>query len=618
MSEQTIGQRWIRFLRGYTPTTQNDNMITEKVANLVARYQVDPIRFEHPLESSLFPLFFDGSFSRRPREELKNVILTGMAGDGKTSICYTLWEKLFNSLAPKGKMATEIVNWDGKPIAFTFIFDFSAFFNPQENQPLPKEVLDFLENFSNAVFSNEIPETIFVIAINDGQFAELWRRLPTTSSVFRLAELITELHATNKKDSEHRLSFFNLSLLATKDLFSKVYDAFISRPEWDDCLSRSDLQEFGPYSPLIWNLHALRSPQYKSRLYDLASLCDACKRHIPIRELLMWMGNGLLGLKNAPDGVARLQELRKCASVEDVYNGALHRNLLGVNLTPNQRGHFAIFRFLQSIKIGYETINDLDELIIFGEHLDKYKQAYQAIVEPDPYKQRDPSIKYKLAEYVQGIDEGYTEILDALSSERRRIFFSCDSDAISKILPDRSIWATTVFHSAGDYLLHLMNDDKSKLVPPHILKKVILGLNRVWTGLLAEDDERLFVAKGLNLSSAAISDVFVMGVSIINDFGEVQIYIKRADEKALIPQLQISWRAGYSPFMFDLTLERFEFLMRVADGVMPNSFSKECWEDIITLKTKMLRHIDRAEVKFSGIRTIETDQNGKLQSVVIV
>jgi len=615
MSDETLGQRWVRFLRGYAPTAQNDNMITEKIMNRVKRYQVNPIRFEHPLKDSLFCLFFENGSSRRPRNELKNVILTGMAGDGKTSLCYELWEKIFGSEVPKGIRATRDTNWEGGSLSITFIFDFSAFFTPQENQPLPQEVLTFLEDFSGTIFGEECPDTIFVIAINDGQFAELWRRLPKASPVNRLARLITELHATNEQNSDHRLSFFNLSLIPTRDLFSRVYEALVSRSEWEDCLAHPELKEFGPHSFLIRNLHALRSPQYKRRLQDLISLCDGCKRHIPIRELLMWMANGLLGMRDAPDGVARLQELRSCFSAKATHAGALHRNLVGENLTQNYRDRFAIFRFLQSLKLGKETIKDLDELIIFGEHLDMFKEAYQAVVKPDPFQQRDPSLEDKLRNYIKGGDEDYTEILDALSAERRRIFFSSDSEVLKKEFPNHSIWEITVFHSADSYLDHLLECGASKPVPAELLQKLILGLNRVWTGLLAEDNEQLFVAKGLNLSSAAISDIFVTAVPIINDFGQSLISVRRAT--SLVPQLQIIWSSGQEPFEFDLTLERFEFLMQVAEGVMPNAFSKECWEDIITLKTKFLRHMERAGCRPRGIRTIDTDQSGKLQSVVI-
>lgn len=596
-------------------------MVTEKIAQLEARYQVRPIIFAHPLEASLLPLFFEKDCSRKPRNALKNVILTGMAGDGKTALCYALWKKLFGSEAPKGKSATQDVNWDGDSLSISFVFDFSAFFTPQENQPLPPEVLSFLEDFSESIFREEAPETVFVVAINDGQFAELWRRLPESSPANRLAGLITNLHATNREYSDHRLSFFNLSLIATRELFAKVYEKLVSRVEWDDCLAHPELKEFGPYSPLIRNLHALRSPQYRSRLNDLVSLCDGCKRHIPIRELLMWMANGLLGLKKAKQGVASINELRGCLTAEDAYRGALHRNLLGENLTPNQRDRFAIFRFLQGLKLGNETIADLDELIIFGEHLDELKDAYQALVKPDLFQQRDPSLGHKLESYIRGVaenDEESREVLDALSAERRRIFFSSDSRSLEKALPNRSIWATTVFHSAEDYLIHLLDGGVSGPVPTELIQKLILGLNRVWTGLLAEDNDRLFVAKGLNYSSAAISDIFVMGVPITDDFGESLISIVRPGPTFLVPQLSIVWRSGCESFKFDLTLERFEFLMRVSDGVMPNAFSKECWEDIITLKTKFLRHMQRAGFRPTGIRTIETDPTGKLRYLAIV
>lgn len=618
MSEQSLGHQWIQFLRGYTPTTRNDSMVTEKIANLASRYQVAPISFEHPLESSLLPLFFEKDCSRKPFDALKNVILTGMAGDGKTALCYALWKKLFGSEPPKGKSAKRNLDWDGNSLSINFIFDFSAFFTPRDNEQLPSEVLSFLEDFSKSVFSEKASDTVYIIAINDGQFAELWRRLPESSPVNRLATLITDLHATNRRDSEYRLSFFNLSLISTRKLFVSVYEAFTSRPEWEDCLAHPEFKEFGLYSPVIRNLRALRSLPFKRRLYDLVSLCDGCKRHIPIRELLMWMANGLLGLKKAPQGVARLTELRSCLTVEDAYRGALHRNLLGENLTHNQRDRFAIFRFLQGLKLGNETISDLDELIIFGEHLNKLREAYQSLITHDALQQRDPSLEHKLKKYIQGGTEDYTEVLDALSSERRRIFFSAEEEALKKALPNRSIWATTVFHSADDYLKHLLDGELPDPVPTILIRKLILGLNRVWTGLLAEDDERLFLAKGLNLSSAAISDIFVVGVPITDDFGESLISIVKPGRILLVPQIRIIWRPGQEPFEFDLTLERFEFLMRVADGVMPNAFSKECWEDIITLKTKFLRHMQRAGFRLTGIRTIETDSGGKLKSVAIV
>ena len=38
---------------------------------------------------------------------------------------------------------------------------------------------------------------------------------------------------------------------------------------------------------------------------------------------------------------------------------------------------------------------------------------------------------------------------------------------------------------------------------------------------------------------------------------------------------------------------RFEFLTRVANGALPSSFSKECYEDVIAFKTKVLSEFYR-------------------------
>jgi len=48
---------------------------------------------------------------------------------------------------------------------------------------------------------------------------------------------------------------------------------------------------------------------------------------------------------------------------------------------------------------------------------------------------------------------------------------------------------------------------------------------------------------------------------------------------------------------FDLTLIRYEFLSRIAmEGALPASFSKECYEDLLALKTQLIAtHTKRQE-----------------------
>ena len=57
-----------------------------------------------------------------------------------------------------------------------------------------------------------------------------------------------------------------------------------------------------------------------------------------------------------------------------------------------------------------------------------------------------------------------------------------------------------------------------------------------------------------------------------------------------MPELNVhlsdSHRAG-----LQLNLRRYEYLVRIAEGALPNSFSRECYEDIMACKTELLRRL---------------------------
>jgi hypothetical protein len=70
-----------------------------------------------------------------------------------------------------------------------------------------------------------------------------------------------------------------------------------------------------------------------------------------------------------------------------------------------------------------------------------------------------------------------------------------------------------------------------------------------------------------------------------------------------------------------LNVLRYEFLSRVAEGALPSSFSRECYEDILSFKSRLLREwmdMRRAygeEVATPDemqLRLLELDARGKL------
>lgn len=113
----TPGEQWIRLLRGYAPVAENAAMTAEHIGRLQKRTGVLPIRFPHPGRARLFEAI-------RPNSSPYNVILTGTAGEGKTTLCYELFEDLARR-SPQEELGLETITLpttDG-PSPLTFIYD---------------------------------------------------------------------------------------------------------------------------------------------------------------------------------------------------------------------------------------------------------------------------------------------------------------------------------------------------------------------------------------------------------------------------------------------------------------------------------------------------------------
>jgi hypothetical protein len=104
--------------------------------------------------------------------------------------------------------------------------------------------------------------------------------------------------------------------------------------------------------------------------------------------------------------------------------------------------------------------------------------------------------------------------------------------------------------------------------------------------MLINSDRELFLATSGNNSQAKVSRILIERVSVDPNKGEkISIQYDRRAEKVLLsiffaPDLSVD---------FNLTLIRYEFLSRIAmEGALPASFSKECYEDLLALKSQLI------------------------------
>ena len=601
------GENWIQLLHGYAPVMDNTAMTAEHIGRLENRTGIPRISFIHPGKELL--IYVINPLHGEPN----NVILTGTAGDGKTSLCFELFSELTGK-EPDHSSEIQTVDYEtSKGIKrLTFIFDVTAWRKPVHGC-LPPEQVKILASLAQSVFGES--DEFFVIAVNDGQLHEVFGYLPTGASenIHKLRKEISRLHVNGVTASDSRLHLINLSMISSEVLMERSLNAILDRKEWECLDTELDNPLFSPKSSLHRNYKLLSTPTVRSRLITLAMLADAAGFHMPIRGILCLIANALLGNPAAKDKVLRPQKGLEVILEESPHEAALHRTLFGDHLSPVARNKREIYRFLAMLQIGLETTNDLDDLLIFG-HLDEdNRHMYTEILEKDPFCQRNPGLPALIREYVRGdlsIEET-SRLLREMSSERRRLFLTVD-DENHKAL---KLWRSSVFHHAGDYIERLLMPLRNgKQVAPALLQKLVAGLNRAWTGLLITNQpDELYLCTGLDVTTAAVSDILCDQIQIHGSTTSKIEVVKSA--KTQQPEIVITTKG--SSFAIPLTLARFEFLCRVSDGAMPSTFSRESAEDFSMLKQRCIATLCGA-FNSNIINGIRITPSGKIERAPIL
>ena len=588
--------KWLQFLRQYGPISRNDNMYDETIQRSARRAGIAPIHFEHPAQSQVVSCF-DQSTS-----DPVSVILTGTAGDGKTHLCRQVWHALrgdpekwssdnpylsLEFLYPKDRK-----NWPGtddpalyRKVIIHFIRDLSGW-APQQGLPWESEKEQLLQKLCKSLFDDSADE-LFLIAANDGQLVESWRRLSDTPEVVKARQLFEDLLVEDRQQEEGvRLRMFNLSRWSSAEIFDRAYQAFISHPGWSECASGvpGENDAFGPRCPIRHNYELLKTPLVQSRLRALIELCDYNGVHLPIRQILLLFSNAVLGHADCKDQLMRPADVPKLLEKETQSKASLYNNIFGGNLSENRRQSITIFDYFDRFQLGYETSNRVDNILIFGEGDDHLGKYFETFIKGDAFYGADKRYFDARDRYIEGAEDDPNDakdFLELLVAQRRGLFFKIPDELAGEL----KLWELTVFRFAGEYLrevLQILREDKPVRRP--ISNRLIKGLNRIFTGMLLNSERELYLATSGNFSQAKISRVLVDRLSVEPRHGE-KIVLGLENERVVL-SVHLS---GDIVETLELNLVRYEFLSRVAtEGALPASFSKECYEDMLAFKSRLL------------------------------
>ena len=473
----TNGEKWIRLLRAYGPVADSDAQEAEHVDKLAARLGIPKLYFKHPALAHVIQCF--------PKDtgQFKTVVLTGTAGDGKTSLCYDLVEHLTGVLPTRNEDSTDIQTFEVPTSAgskrITIIYDVTSW-RERNGSTLKDEHVAVMEAAAASVYGGT--DHTFVLAVNDGQLHEVFRALPPTCSEYlkALGQVLVELHAEGQieKPGLPTLRLINLSRIPSNTLMQLCMREVLERPEWKCLQEETDNPLFGEHSPVPSNYALLNTPAVQEKLLLLARIADATGHHLPLRSIFILLSNALLGHPDARDRILRPgSEAATILKPGRRHRAAVHLNLFGANLSKTARRRREIYRFLAMLHVGAETTNDIDELIIFGTRDDEALRAtHAALVAPDPHSQRNPALDPMLLRYIRGeiVDEKETSaFLYEIACERRRIFLR----ATSEEMKTHSLWTMTVFRHAGEYFEHILDPIRQKRSPAgHHIRRLAAGL----------------------------------------------------------------------------------------------------------------------------------------------
>ena len=583
---------FFKLLAAYAPTSQNKASYDEHVSKYARRLGVDEINIDNGLFSKLFQTFAD-----QPR----SIILSGSAGDGKTYLLRKLYEQINGDTTDWGN--TYIPEATHNDYQIKFIKDFT------EIEKKDKQAV--LEGLYHSIFEGS--KQLHIIAANDGILTDTLRESMHAGNIQHFGDLLTliEKHIDDTHTIDGNLILLDLSQTSSAKNFELLLNAILDMADRyeSDCPSLSDPTIF---CPIHSNIALLKKEHIQKQLLTIIRSCDLNYNHITLRKLFMLIANMILGHKGEKRAFSSCEEaIAHYDGRSNMGDASFYNNVFGDNLSKSKQEQ-SPFKELLELRIGYETTNNIDNFILYGD-----------IQAPELHTQRlaNPFFDFDAFNTTKDkyLEEGdSTHIQEYLLFLRRHLFFNFDEKILWNGITINVNELMTYEHAEEFYESVIAPLKKGQSVSKHIIKELALGLNRIFLGelLSKEGSDRLYIGSSLTSAMSKLSSEVIARITF-NEKGLNQgIHLKLFDgfdEEYCKVNLEIEY-AGKCIASLELDLHMFEFLRRIADGILPTSFSVEYYERVLTFKSQVVNYILQNQELDNSFNLFElNDTEGTLQ-----
>lgn len=595
----------INFLRHYGPIPAGDNMYDELIHNEIEHYGIEkPIRIPPTRLREVIDNF--------ESEEPKNIILTGTAGDGKTYNCRLVWEH-FNGDPEKWRKGLKVAKIQlpngGKRLHI--VKDLSELTVNEKEKLLP--------SLADAVRNND-SSTVYLVAANDGQLLASWRDFAKShgDEYIRDFKVIESMLVDDKIKSENLLLLlYNLSHFDGSECFSEIVTQITEHPQWSECTGCPLLSEDGSTTcPIRINRDRLRGADegfspFRHRLTELLKLARSNRMHLPIRDLLLLCVNIILG-DHKTHGLLTCRKAKNRARNQAYVHTNPYANVFGANLPARQRQQYQSFSTLEAFGIGRETDNKTDHLLIYGPYDDQ--ENYDALIGNDTIY-GGTVYRDALRDYLEGERENLAEFMHSLTRQRQRLFFTLP------LVSDFSPWSLSVYHSSGEFLEFSQKIAAGE--PPFRIAEVLVrGLNRTFCGMMIDDGHKVYLASSGGDGRGRIASILNDEINVFHHSRNPYLHFELTSDQ-ITPLMMISdptIQGGNEVIdEIELQISHFEYLIRVANGSLPTSFSRQCYEDFLDFKLRIIDSLGEDAVQDDYLsseihfQTINVNEHGMPQ-----
>lgn len=547
-------------------------MYDESIQRALKRHKIKPITLPAQFLADLLAAF--------ESDVLVSQIIAGTAGDGKTYHCREVWAALGGDQTTWNK---------GDKIQRIALGARTLVIVKDLSELKDEEGAALIEAVARDVLLAD-PATVYLLAANHGQLLEKLKTAAEVPEVKRLASVVEDLLVTGKTDDPGvKLRLSDLSRAPAAQMAVSIIEAIVGHEGWDGCEA---CPSGGGGCPILENRRRLEAsgPEdpFQRRLTSLIELSERNGGHFPVRQLLALISNSLLGHPDARDGLMTCAEVPAIQKSGRADQASLYRNIFGENLKASRAEKTELFKKLNMFGIGSETSNRVDNLLVYGADDPAYTADYGRLVLNDPVYGATPYYAQTQRAYLEG-GEGTdrTQFLGALKAQRQRLFFTMPDD----LAADYALWDLTVFRYAGLYLEVASNLKARQPLPRGALAMVVRGLNRVFTGMLVQNQDELVLATSGSYSQSKRSPLLDELISVPRQAGE-EVSLVAGLDGGFDVAVKLTRGDDIPPVTLELSPTRFEFLGRVAEGALPSSFSLECHEDLLAFKARLLRETE--------------------------